>query len=65
MMKCYDELKAEMEEIHHQMVKAKQNETSNVIRETKRLCNEFAFNASILIRTLDEVERDVALLNNN
>ena len=64
-MKCYDELKAEMEKTQYQMVKAKQNETFNEITERKRLCNEFAFNASILILTLDEVEREVVLLNNN
>ena len=37
-MKSYDELKAEMETIQHQMVEAKKNERANALKEVKRLC---------------------------
>jgi len=36
-MKSYDELKAEMETIQKQMVKAKKNERANALKEVKRL----------------------------
>ena len=43
-MKSYDELKAEMESIQQQMVKAKKNERAKAQRNTTRLCKEFGFN---------------------
>ncbi len=46
-MKSYNELKAEMEAIKQQMVKAKENESANELKEVKRLCKEFAFTAGI------------------
>ena len=47
-MKCYDELKAEMEEIQQQMVEAKKNERANALKEVKRLCKEFGFTDGML-----------------
>ena len=47
-MKSYDELKAEMEAIHKQMVKGKKNERANALKEVKRLCKEFGFMAGSL-----------------
>ena len=45
--KSYDELKAEMEAIQHQMVEAKKNERANALKEVKRLCKEFGFTAGM------------------
>ena len=36
-MKSYDELKAHMKAIQHQMAKAKRNERANPLKEVKRL----------------------------
>ena len=47
-MKSYDELKAEMETIQQQMAEAKKNERTNAVKEVKRLCKEFGFNAGML-----------------
>ena len=47
-MKSYDELKVEMEAIQQHMVEAKKNERANALKEVKRLCKEFRFNAVIL-----------------
>ena len=47
-MNSYDELKAEMEEYQQQMVEAKRNERANQLKELKRHCKEFGFNAGIL-----------------
>jgi len=47
-MKSYDELKAKMETIQHQMVEAKKNERTNALKEVKRLCKEFGFTAGML-----------------
>ena len=47
-MKSYDELKAEMEAIQHQMVESKKNERANVLKEVKRLCKEFGSKAGML-----------------
>ena len=47
-MKSYDELKAEMEAIHQQMVEAKKNERANALKEVKRLCKELGFTAVML-----------------
>jgi len=53
-MKSYDELKAEMETIQLQMAEAKKNERANALKEVKRLCKEFAFNAWMLKGSLVE-----------
>jgi hypothetical protein len=47
-MKSYDELKAEMEAIKQQMVKAKKNKRANALKEVKRLCKEFVFTTGML-----------------
>lgn len=44
-MKSYDKLKTEMEAIQQQIVGAKKNERTNVLRGVKRLCKEFSFTA--------------------
>ena len=54
MLKSYDELKAEMEKIQQQMVGAKKNERTNVLKEVKRLCKEFGFTAGMLKGSLAE-----------
>jgi hypothetical protein len=41
-------VKAEMETIQHQMVKARKNERANALKELKRLCKEFGFTARML-----------------
>ena len=56
-MKSYDELKAEMEAIQQQMVEAKKNERSNALKEVKRLCKEFGFNAGMLKRCVSKGAR--------
>ena len=48
-MKIYKELKAEMEVIQQQMIKAKKNERANALKEVKRLCTEFCFTARMLV----------------
>ena len=53
-MKSYDNLKAEMEAIQQQMVKAKKNERANALKEVKRLCKEFGFTAGMLKSSLAE-----------
>ena len=53
-MKSYDELKAEMEAIHQQMVAAKKNERANALKEVKRLCKEFDSTAGMLKGALAE-----------
>jgi uncharacterized protein (DUF1810 family) len=53
-MKSYEELKAEMEVIQHQMVEAKKNECTNALKEVKRLCKEFGFTAGMLKCSLAE-----------
>ncbi len=37
-----------MEAIHQQMIKAKNNERANALKEVKRLCKEFGFTAGML-----------------
>jgi len=49
-MKSYDELKAEMESIHQQMVESKKSERTNALKEVNRLCKEFGFTAGMLKR---------------
>ena len=51
-MKSYDELKAEMEAVQQQMVKAKKNERANAPKQVKRLCKELGFTAGMLKGTL-------------
>ena len=53
-MKSYDELKAEMEAIQQQMVKANKNERANAVKEVKRLREEFGFSAGMLKGSLAE-----------
>ena len=53
-MKSYDELKAEMEAIQQQMVEAKKNERTNVLKEVKLLCKEFGFTSGMLKGSLAE-----------
>ena len=53
-MKSYDELKAEIEAIQQQIVKAKKNERANALKEEKRLCKEFDFTAGMLKGALAE-----------
>ena len=47
-MKSYDELKAHMKAIQHQMAKAKKNERANALKEVKRLYKGFGFTAGML-----------------
>ena len=56
-MKSYDELKAEMEAIQQQMVKAKKNERTNALKEVKRLRKEFGFTAGMLKARWLKVEK--------
>jgi hypothetical protein len=53
-MKSYDELKSEMEAIQQQMVEAKKNERTNVLKEVKLLCKEFGFTSGMLKGSLAE-----------
>ena len=53
-MKSCDELKADMETIQHQMVKAKKSKGTDYLTEVKRLCKEFGFTAGILKGALAE-----------
>ena len=53
-MKSYEELKAEMEAIQQQMVKANKNERANAVKEVKRLREEFGFSAGMLKGSLAE-----------
>ena len=57
-MKSYDELKAEMEAIQQQMVEAKKNERANALKEVKRLCKDFGFNAGICLLYTSPSPRD-------
>ena len=57
-MKSYDELKAEMEAIQQQMVKAKKNEGATALKKVKHLCKEFGFTAGILKRSLAEGSKE-------
>jgi len=50
-------LKAEMEAIQQQMIKAKKNEHATVMREVKRFYKEFDFTVGILQTHLLKVER--------
>jgi hypothetical protein len=50
----FNELKAEMEAIHQQMVEAKKKERANELKEVKRLCKEFNFTARMLKGALAE-----------
>ena len=43
-----------MEAIQQQMVEAKKNERANPLKEVKRLCKEFGFNAGMLKGSLAE-----------
>ena len=54
-MKSYEELKAKMEANQQQMVEAKKEERANALKEVKRLCKEFGFNAAVLKDSLSEV----------
>jgi uncharacterized membrane protein (DUF106 family) len=47
-MKSYDELKAEMEAIQPQMVKAKKSERTVALKKIKELCKEFGFTVGML-----------------
>ena len=53
-MKSYDELKAEMEAIQPQMVKAKKSERTVALKKVKELCKEFGFTAGMLKGSLAE-----------
>jgi len=56
-MTSFEELKAEMEPIQQQMVKAKKNERANALKEGKRLCKEFGFTTGMLKGSLAEGRR--------
>lgn len=56
-MKSCDELKAEMEAIQQQMVQTKKYERESVIKEVKRLCQEFGFTAGNFKGALAEVRK--------
>lgn len=47
-MKSYEDLKAEMEVIHQQMVESKKNVLAKALIKIKNLCKEFYFTARIL-----------------
>jgi len=47
-MKSYEQLKAEMEAIQKQMVKAKKAEKVEALKTVKRLCKKFGFTAGML-----------------
>ena len=47
-IKSYKELKAEMEIIQQQMVKARKYERANALKDVKRLCKEFVFTVGML-----------------
>ena len=47
-MKSYNEVKAEMEAIQLQMVKARKNECADALQQVKRLCKEFGFTPGML-----------------
>ena len=53
-MKSYNELKAEMETIQQQMMKAKKSESTNALKKVKRLCKGFGFTAGVLKVSLTE-----------
>ena len=53
-MKSYYELKAEMEANQQQMVEAKKNERSNVLKDVKRFFKEFGFTACMVKGSLAE-----------
>tara|TARA_B100001059_G_C17648046_1_gene482908 strand:- start:654 stop:797 length:144 start_codon:yes stop_codon:yes gene_type:complete len=47
-MKSYDELKTVIEAIQQQIVEAKKNERTNVLKGVKRLCKEYDFTVGML-----------------
>tara|TARA_S200000501_G_scaffold145707_1_gene137558 strand:- start:532 stop:714 length:183 start_codon:yes stop_codon:yes gene_type:complete len=53
-MKPYNEFKAEMEAIQHQMIEVNKNECANSHKEVKCLPKEFGFTSGVLKRYLDE-----------
>ena len=59
-MKSYDELKAEMEAIQPQMVKAKKSERTVALKKVKELCKEFEFTAGMLKGSLAEGRKSKA-----
>ena len=59
-MKSYDELKAEMEAIQQQMVKAKKSERTVALKKVKELCKEFEFTAGMLKGSLAEGRKSKA-----
>jgi len=57
-MKSHNELKTEMEIIQQQMVEAKNNERTDVMKELKRLCKEFIFTTGMLDSALAEDKKE-------
>ena len=53
-MKSYDKLKANMKAIQKQMIEATKNKCTNALKEVKRLCKHFGFNAEIFTRSIAE-----------
>ena len=53
-MKSYDELKASMAAIQQQMVEAKSNNRTNILKVVKRTCKEFSSTAGMLKKSLAE-----------
>ena len=53
-LKLYEELKAEMEQLEAQMVEAKKRERAEALKKVKDLCKEFGFIAGMLKGALAE-----------
>ena len=53
-LKLYEELKAEMEQLEAQMVEAKKRERAEALKKVKELCKEFGFSAGMLKGALAE-----------
>jgi len=57
-MKSYDELKAEMEAIQHQMIEALRNKLTCGLKEMKHFCKGFGFTSGILKISLTESRKN-------
>ena len=53
-MRFYEKVKTNTKAIQQQMVEAKKNECANALKEVKRPCKEFGFNAGMLKGSLAE-----------
>ena len=53
-MRAYDEMKAEMEAVQHQMRGAEKSQRTNTLKEVKRLTKVLGFTARMLERALAE-----------